>query len=175
MMDKFYLNDLFPAGASYQWATATALISGGLLAFALFLEHVQGLAPCPLCMMQRLWMILTALLAWISLAHNPRWGIYPLLGSLAAIVGAGFSIRQLWLQSLPVEEHPACGPGLEYMIEAFPLSDILTAMISGTGDCAQVSWTFLGLSIPGWVLLGFILLLATNALQFMNAGTQRRS
>jgi len=93
--------------------------------------------------------------------HNPRWGIYPLFGALAAVIGGGFSIRQLWLQSLPADQVPACGPDLQYMLEAFPLSDVLIAMTSGTGDCATVSWSLLGISIPGWVLLSFIALLLT--------------
>ena len=94
--------------------------------------------------MQRIWLALTALFAYVSLAHNPRWGIYPLLGGLCTLVGGGFSIRQLWLQSLPKDQVPACGPDLTYMLEAFPLSEVLAAMTSGTGDCAEVSWSLLG-------------------------------
>ena len=118
----------------------------------------MGLAPCPLCMMQRLWIAIVGLIIYVSLLHNPRLGIYPLMGMLASLVGGGFSIRQLWLQSLPADQVPACGPDLQYMLEAFPLSDVLVAMTSGTGDCATVSWSLLGISIPGWVLAGFIAL-----------------
>ena len=155
----------FTKGLPQQWAIFTCLIGGTLLCIAFFMEHVMGLAPCPLCMMQRLWIALVAVIAYASLLHNPRWGIYPLFGCIACIIGGGFSIRQLWLQSLPADQVPACGPGLEYMIELFPLSDLLVAMTSGTGDCAQVSWSLAGLSIPAWVLLGFITLFATNLLQ----------
>ncbi len=155
----------FSNGLSQQWAVITCLIGGALLCIALFMEHVMGLAPCPLCMMQRLWVAVVALIAYASLVHNPRWGIYPLFGCLAAVVGGGFSLRQLWLQSLPADQVPACGPDLQYMLEAFPLSDVLVAMTSGTGDCAEVSWSLLGISIPGWVLLGFAVLLATNIMQ----------
>ena len=66
------------------------------------------------------------------------------------------SIRHLYLQSLPYEELPACLPGLSYMIDTFPLTDILSAMIMGTGECGDVLWTFLGLSIPAWTLVAFI-------------------
>ncbi len=148
----------FSGSLPQQWATLSCLFAGGLMVVALFMEHIMGLAPCPLCMMQRLWVLVAGLISYISLLHNPRWGIYPLLSLCACVVGAGFSIRQLWLQSLPVEQHPACGPDLQYMLEAFPLSDLLIAMTSGTGDCAQVSWSVLGISIPGWTLVGFILL-----------------
>ena len=95
----------------------------------------------------------------------PRWGIYPLLGGLCTVVGGGFSVRQLWLQSLPADQVPACGPDLTYMLEVFPLSEVLAAMTSGTGDCAEVSWSLLGFSIPGWLLLCFMALLAMNVMQ----------
>jgi protein dithiol:quinone oxidoreductase len=148
----------FSQGLTQQWAVITTLICGFLLCAALFMEHVMGLAPCPLCMMQRLWIAIVGLIIYVSLLHNPRLGIYPLLGMLASVVGGGFSIRQLWLQSLPADQVPACGPDLQYMLEAFPLSDVLVAMTSGTGDCATVSWSLLGISIPGYVLAGFIVL-----------------
>ncbi len=150
----------FSQGLTQQWAVITTLVCGFLLCAALFMEHVMGLAPCPLCMMQRLWIAIVGLIIYASLLHNPRLGIYPLLGMLASIAGGGFSIRQLWLQSLPADQVPACGPDLQYMLDAFPLSDVLVAMTSGTGDCAAVSWSLLGISIPGYVLAGFIVLFA---------------
>ena len=148
----------FSQGLTQQWAVITTLVCGFLLCAALFMEHVMGLAPCPLCMMQRLWIAIVGLIIYASLLHNPRLGIYPLLGMLASVVGGGFSIRQLWLQSLPADQVPACGPDLQYMLDAFPLSDVLVAMTSGTGDCATVSWSLLGISIPGYVLAGFVVL-----------------
>jgi disulfide bond formation protein DsbB len=156
--------------SAQQWAVLTCAIAGALLCIALFMEYALGLAPCPLCMMQRLWVAIVGLITYISLLHNPRWGIYPLVTGAAAVTGAAFSIRQLWLQSLPADQVPACGPDLQYMLEAFPLSDILIAMTSGTGDCAAVAWSFLGISIPGWTLLGFIILLTGAVLQFRSAG-----
>jgi disulfide bond formation protein DsbB len=155
----------FSNGLAQQWAVITCTIAGALLCIALLMEHVMGLAPCPLCMMQRLWVAMVGVIAYVGLLHNPRWGIYPLFGCVAAIIGGGFSIRQLWLQSLPADQVPACGPDLQYMLDVFPLSDVLIAMTSGTGDCAEVAWSFLGVSIPGWVLLGFAVLFATNVAQ----------
>lgn len=157
---------LFPGGAAIQWSSLVSLVCGASLAGALFMEHILGLAPCPLCMMQRVWMLLAGLLALTALAHSPGWGIYPLLSLIASAVGGGFSIRQLYLQSLPAEEVPACGPDLAYMLDAFPLSDILVAMTSGTGDCAEVAWSFLGISIPGWALVMFIVVAALNVAHF---------
>ncbi|MDA7784898.1 disulfide bond formation protein B [Pseudomonadales bacterium] len=144
---------------SEQWALAICILSGGLLCIGLVMEHAMGLSPCPLCMMQRIWLALVGLTAYASLAHSPRWGIYPLVGGVFAIIGSGFSLRQIWLQNLPKDQVPSCGPDLAYMIESFPLSDLLAAMTSGTGDCAEVSWSLLGLSIPAWLFAAFMVLL----------------
>lgn len=148
-----------------QWATWVCLGAGGILCIGLLVEFALGLAPCPLCMMQRIWFALTGIVAWIGLSHNPRWGIYPLVSALCAMVGGGFAIRQLWLQSLPADQVPSCGPDLSYMIDAFPLGDLLVAMTSGTGDCAVVHDVIPLMSIAGWSLLGFSLLLFASVMQ----------
>jgi disulfide bond formation protein DsbB len=148
-----------------QWATWICLGAGGILCIGLLVEFALGLAPCPLCMMQRIWFALTGTVAWIGLSHNPRWGIYPLVSALCAMVGGGFAIRQLWLQSLPADQVPSCGPDLSYMIDAFPLGDLLVAMTSGTGDCAVIHDVIPLMSIAGWSLLGFSLLLFASVMQ----------
>ena len=148
-----------------QWATWICLGAGGILCIGLLVEFALGLAPCPLCMMQRIWFALTGIVAWIGLSHNPRWGIYPLVSALCAMVGGGFAIRQLWLQSLPADQVPSCGPDLSYMIDAFPLGDLVVAMTSGTGDCAVVHDVIPLMSIAGWSLLGFSLLLFASVMQ----------
>jgi len=147
-------------------ATAIVIVCGGLLCGALVMEHAFGMAPCPLCLMQRIWFFFAGIAAFAGLMHNPRWGIYPLLTIVAATVGGGFSIRQLWLQSLPADQVPACGPGMDYLFANFPLAEVLTLMTQGTGDCAAVSWQFLGLTIPGWALVGFASLIVLAALQW---------
>ena len=148
-----------------QWATWICLGAGGILCIGLLVEFALGLAPCPLCMMQRIWFALTGIVAWIGLYHNPRWGIYPLVSALCALVGGGFAIRQLWLQSLPSDQVPSCGPDLSYMIDAFPLGDLLAAMTSGTGDCAVVHDVIPLMSIAGWALIGFSLLFFASVMQ----------
>lgn len=146
---------------------AAALIvagTGALLAGALVMEHIFEMDPCPLCLMQRVWFALAGLISVAGLLHSPRWGIYPLLTLVAALIGGGFSIRQLYLQNLPADQVPSCGPDMTYMLENFPLSDVLAAMTRGTGSCAEVVWQF-GLTIPGWALVGFIAIAALAIMQ----------
>jgi len=134
-------------------ALAAAMIAG-----AQYMEHVLAQDPCPLCLMQRVWTMLAGAAVVAGLAHNPRAIAYPAAALVCTIVGGGFSVRQLWLQHLPPDQVPACTPDMAYMIDAFPLADILRAMTYGTGNCAKVTWTLLGMSIAAWALLGFIAL-----------------
>lgn len=134
----------------------------GLLAVALYLEHVIGLEPCPLCHVQRFAVLLFALFALLASLHNPaRMGqaIYAGLAMLAAGLGIAAASRQIWLQGLPEEQLPACLPPMEFMLEAFPLTEIIAKMLHGTADCAAVDWTLLGLNIAQLSLISFSLML----------------
>ena len=142
--------------APLRWALVALLLAGGLIGGAQFMEHVLGLDPCPLCLMQRLWTIFAGAIVLVALCHSPQLRVYPALVLLCSVVGGGFSVRQLWLQSLAPDAVPACGPDMGYMLEVFPMSEILKAMTFGTGNCAEVTWSLLGISIAGWALLGFI-------------------
>mgnify|MGYP001231505802 FL=1 len=166
------MNLALPNKTAQQWAITACLICGLLLTSALFFEFVMGLAPCPLCMMQRLWFALAGIITYLGLLHNPRWGIYAMLTIVAAAVGAYFSVRHLWLQSLPEDQVPACGPPLQYMLEAFSLSDVLIEMTRGTGDCAKAAWSLLGITLPGWALLGFVTVIGCGVMQ-LRAGLAR--
>jgi disulfide bond formation protein DsbB len=146
--------------APLRWALVCLLITGGLAGGAQFMEHILHLDPCPLCLMQRLWTLIAGLVVLAALCHGTQRAPYPVLVVLCAGVGGGFSLRQLWLQHLPADAVPACGPDMGYMLEVFPAADILKAMTFGTGNCAEVSWTLFGISIAGWALLGFVALIA---------------
>ena len=153
-------------------AALIAAFAAGMMVIALYMQHVMGLEPCPLCMMQRVWVSVAGIIALLAYLHGPgRAGqqAYAALTLLACAIGGGFSIRQLYLQSLPPDQVPACGPGLDYMLQNFPFKDVLRAMISGTGDCAKVDWSLFGISIAGYVLLGFIALAALAILQWRRA------
>jgi disulfide bond formation protein DsbB len=143
-----------------RWALAALLVIGGMIGGAQFMEYVLKLDPCPLCLMQRLWTLLAGIIVLVALSHTPDNRIYPLLVMLCSVIGGGFSLRQLWLQSLPPDQVPSCGPDMGYMLEAFPMSQILSAMTFGTGNCAQVTWSLLGIGIAGWALMGFVVLAA---------------
>ena len=145
-------------------------VVAALMAVALYMQYVMLLPPCPLCMMQRIWLCLAGVVALLAFMHGKALRTYAGVTALCCAIGAGFSLRQLYLQSLPPDQVPACGPDLEYMLEAFPLADVLKAMIMGTGNCALVDWSLFGISIAGYMLIGFIGLIAVAALQFRVAG-----
>jgi protein dithiol:quinone oxidoreductase len=143
---------------SLRWAVLALLLAGGLAAGAQFMEHVLKLDPCPLCLMQRVWVLLAGVVVLVALSHSLDNRTYPALLLLCSVIGGGFSIRQLWLQSLPPDAVPACGPDMGYMLDVFPAADILKAMTFGTGNCAEVGWTLFGLGLAAWALVGFIAL-----------------
>ena len=137
------------------------LMCAGLLAFALYLQYVQQQDPCPLCILQRVAFIAMMVVFLIAALHGPsRRGaiVYSTLLFLIAVVGAAIAGRQVWLQHLPPNQVPACGPGLEYMLQQFPLGQALQKIFSGSGECAEAGWRFLGLTIAGWSLVWFVLL-----------------
>ncbi len=130
-----------------------------LMFIALYMQYAMGLVPCALCITQRAFVILIGVIALVAFIHNPRtWGrwIYSGLGIISAGFGAATASRQLWLQSLPEDQVPACGPSIEYILDAFPFWEALSILFRGDGNCAEVAWRFLGLSIPGWTLIVFV-------------------
>lgn len=140
-----------------------AAICFGLIGIALYFQHGLGLEPCPLCIFQRMAFLLLGGVCTIAAIHDPALmgrRIYGGLGLLVAAAGAGIAGRHVWLQNLPADQVPSCGPGLEYMLETFPLFEMLETVFRGSGECAEISWSLLGLTMPAWTLLifaGFIL------------------
>ena len=144
-----------------------------LLSMGAYFQFAGGLEPCPLCISQRIGIFLTGMVFLVAGIHNPgQKGVkrYAILGTLTALAGGSVSVRHVWLQHLPPEEVPDCGPGLDYVFQNFPLFDTLKLMLSGTGDCAKVDWTFLSMSMPAWTLVAFLMLAALSLLQFWNTG-----
>jgi len=135
-----------------------ALVCLALLSFAYYLQYVRGLQPCPLCMVQRGFFYLVLFFFAAGALHG-RWaGLYSGLIFLSAAGGAATAGRQVWLQSLPPDKVPQCGPDLFFMLNNLPLTRTLEKLFYGSGECAAVDWKFLGLSIAGWSLAWFVLL-----------------
>lgn len=131
---------------------------GGMAFVVLYIQLVLGLEPCPMCVFQRVAMVATALVFLAGAVHAPRgagrWA-YSGLAALTAGAGAGIAARHVWLQGLPPDQVPACGPTLEYLMGMLPFTEVVQTILRGDGNCAVIDWSFLGLSLPGWALVAF--------------------
>jgi protein dithiol:quinone oxidoreductase len=140
---------------------AASLVCAAMMGFALFSQYVWLMEPCPLCVFQRMALIALGsvfLLAGLHAAGLIGRLLYALLVVAAAGAGVGVAGRHVWLQNLPKDQVPACGPGLDFMVDTFPLFEVLNMVLSGSGECAEVSWRFLGLTMPAWSLISFVVL-----------------
>jgi disulfide bond formation protein DsbB len=136
---------------------AVVLACLAMLGYALFLQYHRGLDPCPLCLFQRIaFMALTVTFVLAALVPD-GWRalrrVAAVLIGLVAAAGAGVAIRHLYIQSLPPGTVPSCGASLDYMWEVFPVMQVLRKVLTGSGECAKIDWTFLGLAMPAWVLI----------------------
>jgi disulfide bond formation protein DsbB len=133
----------------------------GLLGYAYYAQAVLHLEPCPLCIFQRVGVFAVGIVFLIAAAHDPvGWGrrVYACLLAVAALATVGVAVRHLYIQSLPAGSVPACGASLDFMLKVFSLSEVLVKVLSGSGECAKVTWSFLGLAMPAWVLIAALAL-----------------
>lgn len=151
---------------SYRLVSALLVLASVIgMSFALYLEHVTGLEPCPLCIFQRLGLMAMGFIALIALIHNPVSNtmkrVYSGLAGLGMVWSVGVAARQIWLQHLPPDQVPSCGPGLNYLVDVLPMKEVLAEVLSGSGECAKIDWTFLGqpLSVWGCVFFSGLLLI----------------
>ncbi|CEK11763.1 disulfide bond formation protein B [Legionella hackeliae] len=148
-----------------QQQIALFLVSAIVLGCSFYFQYVKGLVPCPLCLMQRFCVFWLVVVGFVGIFWNSlkavKW--LSILQIIVALGGLFFATRQLWLQSLPSNQTPACMPELGVLIRYFPWSDVLHALFWGAGDCAEVSWRWLGLSMPAWSALYFLFMLLTSA------------
>lgn len=136
-----------------------AAAAAALLSYAYYLQLVVGLDPCPLCIFQRIALIALTLVLVGAAAHDARGAgarVWALLIALSAVAGAAIAARHVWLQNLPPDQVPACGPGLDYLMDVLPAIDVLREVFTGSGECAKVDWTLFGLAMPVWTLAAFI-------------------
>jgi len=151
--------------------TACAVVCAWLFSFALFyLQEYLSLQPCYLCFTQRVFIIVCGLAFATAAIHNPR-GIgrkaYAGCSSLFSMAAAFFAMKQIWLQNLPEDLVPSCGPPVEYILKEFSVSETIPMLLSGDGSCADIQWQLFGLSIPAWVLISSIGLLTASLYQML--------
>jgi len=147
------------------WFFFVAVACACLLGYALYVQHVGFLDPCPLCIIQRTAFMWIGLVALIATIHNPgRIGfwLYAVLLAIGGVAGSVIAGRHVWLQSLPPDQVPDCGMGLNYMLETMPYGQVFSEVFYGSGECAQIDWTFAGLSMPWWTLIWYIGLTAVT-------------
>jgi disulfide bond formation protein DsbB len=140
---------------------AGAIVVAVMFASALFLQYVLRQEPCPLCMVQRVIFIAIGVVFFLSALHNPKRiavRVYSGLIVILALSGVAVAGRHIWIQHLPKDQVPACGPGLDFMLKNFPMADVWQELLHGSGECAAKGWTFLTIGIPEWSLLSYILL-----------------
>ena len=133
-----------------------------LIAYALYTQYVLGLEPCPLCILQKVAVIALGLSFLLMALKHPQTKqskfFASLLLTIISLAGVGIAARHVWLQNLPPDKVPGCGPGLDFMMANFPLSEVFQMVFSGSGECAEISWSFAFLSMPAWVIIWLIFL-----------------
>jgi disulfide bond formation protein DsbB len=140
---------------------AGAVVVGVMFVSALYLQYVLRQEPCPLCMVQRVIFIAIGVGFFIAALHNPKRiaaRVYSGVIALLALGGVAVAGRHIWIQHLPKDQVPACGPGLDYMLDNFPMSEVWQELMHGSGECAEKGWTFLTLGIPEWSLVSYVAL-----------------
>ena len=148
------------------------LIVGSLLGYAAYSMKVLGLEPCTLCITQQFLYCLIGLSSFVAFLHDPvttSRRVYSFFISLFSLGGVWISGRQIWLQGLPEDEVPLCGPPLEYIIDVFPFADVINALFMGDGNCAEIPWQFLGLSMAAWSFIWFLIILILSISAFIKA------
>jgi disulfide bond formation protein DsbB len=140
---------------------AGALVVVCLFSTALYMQYVLREDPCPLCMVQRVIFIAIGVIFLGAALHNAgrigNW-VYSSLIALTALGGVAVASRHIWIQHLPKDQIPACGPGLDFMLKNFPMSEVWQELMHGSGECAAKGWTFLGLGLPELALIGYVVL-----------------
>jgi len=130
-------------------------VCAALLGYALYSQYALGLEPCPLCILQRIAVLATGLVFLGAALHRPARGgavAWGLLIALVTMIGSAIAARHVWITAQPPGTVAECGASLDYMLDVLPLREVLAKVLTGSGECGKVSWRFLGLSMPAWVL-----------------------
>ncbi|WDJ99069.1 disulfide bond formation protein B [Xanthomonas campestris pv. incanae] len=149
----------------FRWGFRAQFVLGflacaGLLAYAIYVQLHLGLEPCPLCIFQRIAFATLALLFLLGALHGPRGAggrkAYGVLAFIAAGVGMGIAARHVWVQIRPKDMMSSCGPPLSFLSETMGPFEVFRTVLTGTGDCGNIDWRFLGLSMPMWSMVWFV-------------------
>lgn len=149
-----------------------------LLSYAYYTQYELGLEPCPLCIFQRIGVASLGVVFLIAGLHSPRgWGatVYAVLVAAASLTTAGVAIRHIYVQSLPPGTIPACGAPLDVLLQFTPVTEVIRKVLTGSGECSQVNWKFLGLAMPAWVLIWAVGLGALGVFANLKIGKPPRS
>jgi len=134
-------------------------VSAALIGYALYVQYVQGLEPCPLCILQRVAVMAAGVLFLLAAVHDPAERgarAYGVLIDLAAMAGILVAARHMWIMAQPPGSVAECGASLDYMMEVLPLHEVLGKVLTGSGECAKIDWQFAGLNMPTWVLIALV-------------------
>lgn len=167
------MNSIFSGRSVSLMGLALGIIS---MVFAIgYLQMIEYLAPCSLCILDRAVVIGLCVVFGLALLHNPvRTGrkIYATLAGILSLTGIGICARHIWLQNQPKGEAPECGAGFWHLFETMPLMSFFDTIFNSTGDCADIQWQFLGLSLPEWTLVLFVVFLLLSLAMFFTTGRQ---
>ena len=140
------------------------LFCSGLMAYALFAQYFLNLEPCPLCIFQRVAVISMGIIFLICSLLEPKSSLAKIISSTLYVTAGSFGVavasRHVWLQNLPSDQVPGCGPGLDFMMSTFPINEVFEMVFNGSGECATIDWSFLSLSMPAWVIICSLFLIA---------------
>ncbi|HEY0178879.1 MAG TPA: disulfide bond formation protein B [Dokdonella sp.] len=151
----------------FSWPFRLQFLLGGviclaLLAYAIYAQFELRIEPCPKCIFQRVAFLAMGVFFLAGAVHDPHAAgrrAYAVLVAIAAAVGAVVAVRHLWVQLGPHDPlMEGCGPGLNYLLDSFPIAEAIKKAFMATGDCGEINWTFLGLTMPGWTLIWYVLL-----------------
>ncbi len=152
------------------------LACASLLGTAYYFEYALYMDPCPLCIMQRIAVLMVGLVGlsgFIFAKGVKGQKVHGVLMALSAIFGICVAGRHVWIQSLPADQIPTCGPSLEYMVDTLPWAEVLTVMLRGNGNCADAQWSLLGMSMPMWVLVWFVGFVILAGYMWFQAGKKQ--
>jgi protein dithiol:quinone oxidoreductase len=150
------------------------VVCAAMLTYAYHVQHQLRIEPCPLCIFQRIGIAFLGLILLFAGLHVPRRVgalVYGVLVAMASLTTAGVAARHLWIQHLPAGAVAACGASLQFLLKIFSLTEVITKVLTGSGECHEINWSMLGLSMPAWVLMAALGLGALGV--YANSYTRR--